>query len=38
MKISGQKTDGTDRRYNITDGEDLAIARESVEHRNWYGV
>src|SRR5580765_7156242 len=33
MKISGHKTDSMERRYNITDAEDLAIARELMERR-----
>ena len=31
MKISGHKIDSMERRYNITDAEDLAIARELME-------
>ena len=34
MKISGHKTDSMERRYNITDAEDLAIARELMERRS----
>jgi integrase len=34
MKISGHKTDSMERRYNITDVEDLNIARELMERRN----
>jgi integrase len=33
MKISGHKTDSMERRYNITDAEDLAIARDLMERR-----
>jgi hypothetical protein len=33
MKISGHKTDGMERRYNIVDAEDLANAREPLERR-----
>jgi integrase len=33
MKISGHKTDSMERRYNISDLEDLNIARELMERR-----
>jgi len=31
MKISGHKTDSMERRYNIVDGEDIAVAKEFME-------
>jgi integrase len=34
MKISGHKTDSLERRYNITDLEDLTLARELMERRS----
>jgi integrase len=34
MKISGHKTDSMERRYSITDNEDLENARELMEKRS----
>jgi hypothetical protein len=33
MAISGHKTDSMERRYNIVDGEDIAVARKFMEAR-----
>jgi hypothetical protein len=33
MKISGHKTDSTERRYNIVDGDDIRQAKALMEAR-----
>jgi hypothetical protein len=37
MKISGQKTDSMERRYNIVDSEDLSLANALPERRRQGG-
>ncbi len=36
MKISGHKTDSMERRYDITDLEDMANARDLLEKRSGF--
>jgi len=33
MKISGHKADSMESRYNIVDGDDIALARDLMETR-----